>query len=242
MASEQAERIGELLIEEGVVTHEDVLKAITDSGAKGTALALVLEGCKHSKRQDLAAFLASDFRVPKLDDLRKVDISSEAIQSVPEDVARKHELIPVAKFAGLLCIAKPNYYNRAAIQDVRRASGLKVKVFQADEGQVKAAIEKYYGRKGGDLPSPRAERLETAAFRAIPPAVKEESGREAVPLFGAADAPKTARRDDVVEVLTASKVPSTEFQDQEKHPHTRLVLQWEEMFVTGRPIQPTKVG
>ncbi len=243
MANEQIERIGELLIEEGVVTHDDIMKAITESGAKGTALALVLEGSKHTRRGDLAAFLATDFRVPKLEDLRRVDISREAIAAVPEEVARKHELVPVAKFAGLICIAKPNYFNRAAVQEVRRVTGLKVKIFQADEGQVKAAIDKHYGRKVMDLPAPRTERIDTAAYRAIPAAVKEESVRDAVPLFGISDTPfKGGPRDEVVEILDAAKVASTEFSEQARHPHTRLVVQWEELFVEGKPVAPLNVA
>ena len=244
MANEQIERIGELLIEEGVVTHDDIIKAITESGAKGTALALVLEGSKHTRRADLAAFLATDFRVPKIDDLRKVDISRDAIAAVPEELARKHELVPVAKFAGLICIAKPNYFNRAAVQEIRRATGLKIKIFQADEGQVKAAIDKHYGKKALDLPPPRTERIDTAAFRAIPPAVKEDAVRDAVPLFGLSEAPlaKGGSRDEVVEILDAAKVAASEFTEQAKHPHTRLLVQFDELFVEGKPVSPLNVG
>jgi hypothetical protein len=246
MANEQMERIGELLIEEGVITHEDIAKAVTESGAKGTAIALVLDAAKHTRRADLAAFLASDFKLPKIDDLRRLDITDDAVKAVPEELARKHELIPIAKLTGLLCVAKPNYFNRAAVQELRRVTGLKVKVFQADEGQVKAALDKHYGHKGGGaLPPPRSERVDTAAYRAVPPAVKEESGRDAVPLIGGVVERPAARggaKEEVVEILNAAKVAPNEFQEHARHPLTRLVIQWDETFVDGKPITPVKVG
>lgn len=252
MASEQLERIGELLIEEGVVTQEELTRAIADSGMKGTLLANVLEAARHTRRADLAAFLAADFRLPKIDDLRKVEFQDEAVRAVPEDLARKHEFVPVARIGGLLCVAKPNYFNRAAVQDVRKATGLKVKVVQADEGQVKAAIEKYYGRKAIDLPSPRVERTETAAFRAVPPPVDEARGREAVPLISmpggeeaVATRPASGRvkpREEPVEMLAAAKVAAAEFHEVERHPHTRLLLSWDDVFVDGKPVNPIKVG
>jgi len=245
MANEQMERIGELLIEEGVITHEDIAKAVTESGAKGTAIAVVLDAAKHTRRADLAAFLASDFKLPKIDDLRRIDITDEAVKAVPEELARKHELIAIAKLTGLLCVAKPNYFNRAAVQELRRLTGLKVKVFQADEGQVKAAIDKHYGRAANaTLPPPRSERVDTAAYRAVPPSVKEESGRDAVPLIGLSErsSARGAAKEEVVEILNASKVGANEYQDHARHPLTRLVIQWDETFLDGKPIAPVKVG
>src|SRR5438552_9838637 len=97
----EAERIGELLIAEGVVTHEELRKAIADGGLKGSALAYVLESTPHVKRADLAAFLAGDFRVPVVEDLRKIAIADQAAKLVPEEIARKHELVPLCRIGDI---------------------------------------------------------------------------------------------------------------------------------------------
>lgn len=220
MASEEIERIGDLLLEEGVVTEEELTRAITESGVKGTALSTALESCKHPKRQELAVFLATDFHVPRLADLRQLDFQADAVRAVPEEIARKHELVPVARIGGILCVAKPNYYNRAAVQELRRQTGLKIKVLQADEGQVKAALEKVY-RGTGEIPAPVMRR----AVPAAPPA-------EALPLI-------SGERSDV---LSAVKVPSAEYQAEERATYARIFREWDDLFLNGRPSSPIKVG
>src|SRR6185295_7330889 len=152
----EIERIGELLVEEGIVTQEELTRALTESGAKSGVIGQLLEACAHVRRAELAAFLASKFRLPVIDDLRRVDLTPDASRLVPEEIARKHEVIPICRIGDLLCVAKANYYNRAAVQELRKVSGLKIKVLQADEGQVRAAIEAVYKGRKGDLPAPVA--------------------------------------------------------------------------------------
>src|SRR6516164_5021450 len=150
----ELERIGELLVEEGGVTQEELNRALTEANQKGSVLGQLLDSASHVRRAELAAFLASKFRIPVLDDLRRVDLNAEVARLVPEDIARKHEVIPLAKMGDLLCVAKANYYNRAAVQELRKVSGLKIKVVQADEAQVRAAIEVVYRGRKGELPAP----------------------------------------------------------------------------------------
>jgi hypothetical protein len=259
MAPAEAERLGELLIEEGALTREEVARAISEGGIKGTALAAALEGASHIKRADLAAFLASDFRPPVLEDLRRVDFNQDAVRLVPEDVARRHELIPVAKIANVLCVAKPNYLNRAAVQELRKLTQLKVKVLLADEEQVRAAIERVYRGRRIELPPPReAKPPETTAIRAIPPPVEEQAALEAIPLISMPEdepqappprprvAPAPARpaalrpagMEEPVEILSAMRVSPGDFSAAAGSPFTALVVQFEETFQAGKAVTP----
>ncbi len=248
-----SERIGELLVEEGVVTQEDIARAISAGGVKGTALAAALETAPHVRRSDLAAFLASDFRVPAIEDLRKVDLPADAAKMVPEDLARKHEMVPVALIGSLLCVAKPNYFNRAAVLELRRATPHKVKILQADEDQVRAAIEKIYKGASGSLPAPRSEarRPETTIFRATPPPVEEEAAFEAIPLISMSEeeaaaprAPAPAERaqiEEVVEIMDAVGVPEQEYAAALRHPFTKLVVDFDDLFKVGKAMPPFRV-
>jgi hypothetical protein len=259
MAPGESERIGELLVEEGVVTQEEVAKALSEGGMKGTALAAVLEGTTHARRADLAAFLATDFRIPTLEDLRKVNFPQTAAKLVPEDLARKHEMVPVAQIGNLLCVAKPNYFNRAAVQELRRVSSLKVKILQADENQVRAAIERIYKGKKGDLPAPKSEsrRPETTVFRATPPAVEEEAAFEAIPLISMSEeeAPAVPRSrtpaprpaavggdlEDIVEIMDAIRIPEPEYAAALRDPFTKLVIDFDDLFKVGKAVPPYRV-
>jgi hypothetical protein len=248
MAPSELERIGELLVEEGVVTREELAKAIADSGIKGSALAWALEGSTHVRRAELAAFLAADFRVPSLDDLRKVDCTEGAARLVPEDVARKHELVPIAKIGDLLCVAKANYFNRAAVVELRRVTGLKVKVLQADEGQVRAALERIYKGRKGDLPAPAGLKAarpveEAAVFEAVPLISPAEDGASA-PVAAPARTGSASRLDpvveEVIEIMDAIRIPSQEYTAAFRDPFTRLVLEFEDLFRNGKAVSPSR--
>lgn len=245
----EIERIGELLVEEGGVTQEELSRALAESNLKATPLGQILESCGHVRRAELAAFLAAKFRLPVLEDLRRIDIFADAAKLVPEDIARKHEAIPVARVGDVLCVAKSNYYNRAAVQELRKVSGLKIKVLQADEGQVRAAIDLVYRGKKGDLPPP-GKRKETgmrssttkipvpmpAVVQADVPLISMPENGNSKPVLS-----EVRNGDDlneVIEVLDAIKIPSHEFATAMKDPLARLVLEFEDVFMSGRPAAP----
>ncbi len=255
MAPGDAERIGELLIEEGSVTHEELVRAISEGGVKGTALAAALEDAPHVRRSDLAAFLSADFRIPVLEDLRQVDFQAEAARLVPEELARRHEVVPVAKIGGVLCVAKSNYYNRAAVLELRRATHLKVKVLQADEDQVRAAIERVYrGRREPLPPAREVRKAETTMIRMTPPRVTEAAAMEAMPLITMAAEHDSATRarpvtsrtlasqvEEVIDILDAVPVSPQEFEAAAREPLAMLVVEFEEIFHSGKAITPYRM-
>lgn len=246
----EIERIGELLVEEGAVTQEELSRALAEANLKATPLGQLLESCAHVRRAELAAFLAARFRLPVLEDLRRIDIFADASKLVPEDIARKHEAIPVARVGDVLCVAKSNYYNRAAVQELRKVSGLKIKVLQADEAQVRAAIDLVYRGRKGDLPPPGKRKdtaMRSSSTARIP--MPQPVGVQAdVPLISMPDngASKPVMSEvrngddlnEVIEVLDAIKIPSHEFASAMKDPMARLVLEFEDVFTQGRPASP----
>ncbi|MBI5367213.1 MAG: hypothetical protein HZA54_09260, partial [Planctomycetes bacterium] len=151
-ATDNLQRLGELLLEEGVITAEEAAKAVEESGKREHGGAKLLIQANHIRREELAALLAKSFEIPQID-LAVTPCNPEAIALVPEATARKHEILPVEKFGGILCIARQNYFNRAAIIDLRRTTGLKIAVFQANEEQVQAAIDHYYGGQAAPAPA-----------------------------------------------------------------------------------------
>ena len=231
----EIERIGELLVEEGGVTQEELTRALTESNLKGSVLGQLLDTAGHVRRAELAAFLASKF-------LRRVPLTAEAAKLVPEDIARKHEVVPLARLGDLLCVAKANYYNRAAVQELRKVSGLKIKVIQADEAQVRAALEAVYKGRKGELPAPTAKRKDTGIrsgstaripLASVSPPQDDlqlismpENGSavsEAAPArpVMAESRPAADDLNEVIEVLDAVVIPNAEYAAQQKSPLSR---------------------
>jgi hypothetical protein len=266
MSPGEAERIGELLVEEGAITREELSRALADAKLGGGALAALLDGASHVRRAELAAFLAADFHVPAVEDLRRLELSDAAAKLVPEALAAKHELVPVARIGDILCVAKANYFNRAAVQELRRTTGLKVKVLQADETQVRAAFEKVYKGRKGDLPAPGAKREtaarpapqqaqsgeEVAAFEAVPlitPGRDEfvevsPAARPAATALAARPSAAAAVNEaveEVIEIMEALKIPSQEYQTALKDPRTRLMIEFDDLFHAGKAVPPARL-
>jgi hypothetical protein len=243
----ELERIGELLVEEGVITQEEISRALAEGNLKSTTLGQILEASGHVRRAELAAFLASKFRLPVIEDLRKLDLFIDAAKLIPEEIARKHEAIPIARMGDVLCVAKSNYYNRAAVQEMRKVSGLKIKVLQADEAQVRAAIEAVYRGKKGDLPPP-SKRKDTGVkspSTARIPVQRPVAATDDVPLISMPEngnAPAGSHDDlnEVIEVLDAVKIPYHEFQNALKDPLARLAMEFDDVHYQGRPAIPVR--
>jgi hypothetical protein len=242
-----ATRIGEVLIEEGVVTQDELTRAILEGGLKGSPLANLIESTVHVKRAELAAFLAANFRVPVIEDLRRVDIAPGMAQIIPEDLARKHELVPLVKLGSVLCIAKSNYFNRAALQDLRNVVDIKLKVLQADEDQVRAAIERVYKGRTAELPPPASQRgpkSSTTVRRLGPTSAPAPVPVDAVPLIEApmeeVRRPAAARTsdvvDEVIEILDATKIPSQEYAVAARDPLSRMIAEFDDVFQSGRAV------
>ncbi|MDQ7781165.1 MAG: hypothetical protein RDV41_15835, partial [Planctomycetota bacterium] len=142
---QQLVRLGELLIEEGAITQEELARALDEGGPAASPLREALHVGTHVRREDLAAALANNFAIPKMESIKELKLDPELAKLVPVESARKHEMVPLARLGHILCVGKANYYNRAAVIELRKATGLKIKVVLCPEEQVAAAIERLYG-------------------------------------------------------------------------------------------------
>ena len=174
MADEELDRTGELLIEAGLITEEEIAKAAEDAGGSDSRILDAVRKSGHPRRSELAAFLAMDYAIQEIS-LPGSSIPKEVLKLVPEDFARKHVLVPVAVLGkSVLVIARPNIFNRAAVIALRKMTGLKVAVLRAAESEVESAINAgYLGMPWPKAaPKPPAARSAEAAALAVPVAGK----------------------------------------------------------------------
>ncbi len=167
------ERLGDLLIEEGIITHEEATESLKTAGMTSTPIGKLLIQSNPVRRKELASFLAMDAEVPYLD-LDKLEIQPHDPPFIPEGIARKHECVPIERIQNILVVAKANVMNRAAVIDIRKMTGLKVKVFKADEEKVLAALDVVYrDQKQPQPPKPAPAAPRRAVAAATPVRVSE---------------------------------------------------------------------
>ena len=91
-------------------------------------------------------------------DLTSYDIDPEAIQLIPEEMARKHDIVPLRVENGILILAMSDPQDIYAIEDVRARTGLRIKPTNVPKRDILSAINFHY-RSMGEIEK-QIERIE----------------------------------------------------------------------------------
>jgi len=139
--------LGESLVEEGIITAEQLKKAQAEEQRSGERLRKVLVRLGFMAEEDIVMFLSEKLSVPKLE-LGNYLVDPKIVELVPEALARKHELMPVLKIGNRLTCAMVDPWNVFALDEIRAKTGLIIEPAVATEGEIKKALNEYYGAKG----------------------------------------------------------------------------------------------
>ena len=136
-------QLGELLIERGVITHEQLKVTIDFQKGSGGLLGEALVQLKFATEKDIAQALTVQYGFPYLP-LGNYEIDPEVIAAVPENICRQFCLIPIDKIGKSLTLAMSNPLNTQAAEDIELVTGCMVQAFVSTATQIKQAIDKYY--------------------------------------------------------------------------------------------------
>ncbi|OGF04062.1 MAG: hypothetical protein A2W00_11835 [Candidatus Eisenbacteria bacterium RBG_16_71_46] len=137
-------RLGDLLLEEKLITQADLDAAIKEQRKSGQLLGGTLIKLGIISEQVLLQILHRQLGLPVVD-LGTAVIEEQVISLVSEDVAKKYTAIPLG-FEGrsTLLVAMADPLNVAAIEDLRFHSGMFIKPVLARNSEIIEAIERYY--------------------------------------------------------------------------------------------------
>ncbi len=148
-------RIGELLIDAGLITEGQLNQALDKQSDEGGKIVELLIALKHLTPDQFVAFLAKQPGVASID-LKQYDISSDLINMVPREFVIKHELIPIDRLGKLLTIGMVCPLDRNTIKQLEETTKLRVKPLLCSASDVRSAIEQHYpeaeaAKDGGTL-------------------------------------------------------------------------------------------
>ncbi len=141
-------KLGDLLTEVGIISKEQLKKALQEQKENGIKLGEALIALGYITEDVLLAFLGKQCGVPYVSLSEYGEISPDVIRSVPENVVRHQTLIPISKEGSILTIAMNDPLNVFATDDLRLMTGCEINPVIASETEIKNAIEKYYSVKG----------------------------------------------------------------------------------------------
>jgi type IV pilus assembly protein PilB len=135
--------LGERLVEQGLISKDQLELALREQKRTGERIGEILISLGFVTQELISSALASEAGVGFVQ-LDNHLVEPKAIQRVPEAMARRYRIIPIAVDPPRITVAMANVFDVIAIDEVQRATGLVVDVVSATEGSVLAAIERYY--------------------------------------------------------------------------------------------------
>ncbi|MDY0003477.1 MAG: type IV-A pilus assembly ATPase PilB [Polyangia bacterium] len=139
-------RLGELLVRENLISLPQLRQAQEQQRKTGHRLGYSLTKLGYIQETDLTQFLSKQYGVPPIN-LAEFEIDPEVIKLVPEEVARKHNVIPVNRAGASIIVAMSDPANILAIDDLKFLTGYNVEVVVASEVAIEEAIENNYASK-----------------------------------------------------------------------------------------------
>ncbi len=141
--------LGEMLIEENLLTAEQLEEALELQRRQGGKLSDLLVNQGLVKPEELAAVLSVQLNVPLID-LQRHKVQPEALRLIPEDMARKHTLIPLDIVGDSLIVVMADPEDIHTIEDVKAQSRMRVEVALGILSDIEQAIDLNY-RSSGEI-------------------------------------------------------------------------------------------
>ncbi len=143
-------QLGEFLVEKGLINRDQLRVALTEQKQKNERLGKILVRLGLVSESVVRDVLAEMLRVESID-LSKVVPDSDAVGLLPEDVARRFRLLPIAydPAARALTIAMADTFDVVALDQVTALLGgnIEVRTLLASEAEIQAAIDHFYDRE-----------------------------------------------------------------------------------------------
>jgi type IV pilus assembly protein PilB len=141
-----SQRLGDLLVREKIITPDQLdkaLKAQRDSGPN-SRLGSTLVHLGFVSDEEVTNFLSRQYGVPAIN-LQYFEIDSSVVKLIPEETAKRYQILPLSRVGASLTIAMVDPTNVFAMDDIKFMTGFNIEPVVASESAIMEAIEKAYG-------------------------------------------------------------------------------------------------
>jgi len=153
----QRKSLGEVLVEERIITAQQVQNALELQRSKGGKLGDILLSQGLLKAEQLAAAISVQLNMPLID-LKRHMIQPDALKLVPEEIAREHTLIPLDMIDSSLVVVMADPEDVSVIERIMTSSKMSVKAALGITSDIQRAIELNY-KPGAEIEKQVAEFL-----------------------------------------------------------------------------------
>jgi type IV pilus assembly protein PilB len=138
-----AERIGDLLVREGLISRDQLNIALQEQRENGTRVGYNLVALGMIKETDLTRMLARQYRMPAVD-LSNFEVDPKIARLIPGEMATKHLVLPLKRDGRTLTVAMADPTGASLLEDLKFITRCDIFPVIAGEYTLRNAIERYY--------------------------------------------------------------------------------------------------
>jgi len=151
-AAATQDKLGDILVREGLITQEQLRKALLEQKNSGMRLGYTLVKLGFIEETEVTKMLARQYRMPAVD-LSRFEVDPKILKLIPPDIATKHTVLPLKREGRTLTVAIADPNNVTAIEDIKFITRCDVFPVIAGEYTLRNAIERYYQQSDAQLQS-----------------------------------------------------------------------------------------
>jgi type II secretory ATPase GspE/PulE/Tfp pilus assembly ATPase PilB-like protein len=139
--------IGEMLVEEGIITKEQLKDGLEEQKRTGLKIGEILIKMGYISKEILWTFLGYQMGVPfiNLDEVH--EIRPDVLKMIPEQLMRTEKLIPISKHGRIITLAMSDPMNYLVIDDLKSTTKSELDVRMAPAEDISKLINKILGFK-----------------------------------------------------------------------------------------------
>ena len=140
--------IGQLLVEKGFVTQEQLEQALEAQKQSTQLIGEILIDLGYVQRQAFFETLAEQLRVPFID-LSRATVDSRVALLLEKEIAQRHKALPVGRGDGTIRVAMAEPEDVMAADDLKMRLQVPVEALLADPVELTRTIDKVFKEGGG---------------------------------------------------------------------------------------------
>jgi type IV pilus assembly protein PilB len=140
---DQRKRIGELLIDQGLINEEKLAQGIEEQKKTKLLLGKCLVNLNFISEKQLVDVLSAQLDIQHVV-LENFNFNKVLVKAIPEELARRYKVIPLFEKDGVLTIAMADPTNLRTIDHLKFKTGKQIDPVIAEEKSITSAIDKNY--------------------------------------------------------------------------------------------------
>jgi type IV pilus assembly protein PilB len=177
-AAAGGDRLGEILLREGLVTREQLSQALAEQKNSKHRLGYVLVKLGLVQELEITKVLARQYRMPAVD-LSRFEVDPKIIKLVPADMATKSVVLPLKREGRTLTVAMADPTDLGLLEDLKFITRFDLFPVIAGEYTLRNLIEKHYEASDQQLQSILKDMEETGDDVEVVEQEEEEAATQA---------------------------------------------------------------